>query len=142
MQAARDFAPSREDAAAPLRLPPIAVRTDSCAIAAFRRETDALPNQNLVPLTFPFCWLALPSIRAAIREMIGDRALPVHEAQNFAYERSLESDSDYLIAVELRREENPSRLLAHAAVLTPQGEICLRMETVLRLVPSAAEPAP
>ncbi|WOJ88262.1 hypothetical protein RZS28_10435 [Methylocapsa polymorpha] len=139
-----DVARAPADAsAARLCLPPIIVRTEADAVAKFRRETGAPAIEGLVPLTFPFCWLTLPAIRPMIREMIGgDDVLPVHEAQSFSYERSLEIDSDYVFAVELRREANPPRLNLDAAISTPQGEICGRLETVLRLVPIASGSAP
>jgi len=138
------LAKAREgEAAAWLRLPPIIVRTEAAAVAKFLRETGAPAIEGFVPLTFPFCWLTLPAIRPMIREMIGgDGVLPVHEAQSFVYERRLEIDSDYVFAVELRREANPPRLTLDAAVSTLQGEICGRLETVLRLFPIAFGSAP
>lgn len=150
MRAAGDLAQSgdvarapRDETPPPLRLPAIMVRTEPDTLANFCRETGALPIEGLVPLTYPFCWLTLPALRPMIRQMIGgDGFVPVHEAQSFAYERRLEIDSDYVIAVELRRAADPPRLFLHAEISTPQGEICGRLDAILRLVPIASESTP
>jgi hypothetical protein len=122
-------------------LPPLRVRTDRAEIAAFAASTAPLSG-DFVPLTFPFRWLTLPAIRAAIVDMIGgDGVLPVHEAQNFAYERALLPDADYDLTVEAQRSEEPPRLTLRCAVSTLEGEVCTRFETVLRIVSLAALPA-
>jgi hypothetical protein len=77
-----------------------------------------------------------------IRQMIGDGFLPVHEAQSFAYERRLEIDSDYVIAVELRRAADPPRLFVHVAISTPLDVLFGRLDAVLRLVPIASDSPP
>jgi hypothetical protein len=133
--------PPQSEILSMLRLPAVAVRTERAAVAEFCRETGALPIEGLVPLTFPICWLTLPAIRPMIRQMIGVGFLPVHEAQSFAYERSLEIDSDYVFAVELRQGADPPRLFLQAAISTPQGEACGRLDAVLRLVAIATESA-
>lgn len=125
-----DAAPAQDRA--PLRLPAILVRTESAAIAAFRAEACVKPGQG-VPLTFPFCWLALPLVRSAIVEMVGAGFLPLHESQNFQYGRALEIDSDYQLVVDLNRTESPPRLKVRAEVSTLAGEPCVRFETVLRI---------
>lgn len=126
-----------------VRLPPIRVRTEPPEVAEFSRATGGITPGRFVPLTFPIRWLALPSVRAAILQALGgDGFLPVHEAQNFTYLLPLEIDSDYLLAVEARRSTEPPRLTLLAAVLTPQEEVCMRFETVLRIVPLAVEPQP
>ncbi|SFK04920.1 hypothetical protein [Methylocapsa palsarum] len=123
-------------------LPPIKVRTDRAAIAAFVQSTAPLSG-DFVPLTFPFCWLTLPVIRSAILEAIGaEGVLPVHEAQKFDYERALEPDSDYQLAIEAKRSEGPPRLTLKGVVSTLQGDVCVRFETVLRIVSLAPLPAP
>lgn len=122
-------------------LPHVAVRTDGAAVAAFARETGAAPSEGFVPLTYPFCWVTLPAIRPIIAQMTGEGFLPIHEAQSFEYERSLESDADYVLAVELHREAEPLRLILRATISTPQGRTCGRFETVLRIVPLALAPA-
>jgi hypothetical protein len=122
-------------------LPPLRVRTDRAEIAAFAASTAPLSG-DFVPLTFPFRWLTLPAIRSAIVDMIGgDGVLPVHEAQNFAYERALLPDADYDLTVEAKRSDGPSRLTLRCAVSTLQGEVCARFETVLRIVSLASQPA-
>lgn len=127
-------------AAVPVRLPAIAVRTDSCEVAAFLRETAGVETSGFVPLTFPFRWLALPAIRGAILQMTGGEGfLPVHESQSFAYERSLSVDADYVLDVEIHPAGKPARLILKMAVLTGQEEICVRLETVLRIVRLAPE---
>lgn len=118
-------------------LPHVAVRTESAAVAAFARETGAAPIEGFVPLTYPFCWVTLPAIRPIIAQMTGENFLPIHEAQSFEYECSLEPDADYVLAVELHREAEPPRLILRATISTPQGRRCGRFETVLRIVPLA-----
>jgi hypothetical protein len=72
---------------------------------------------------------------------IGNETLPVHEAQTFDYERELELDRDYFLGVEAYRTPTPPRLTLRTFITTPQGEICARLETVLRLVPTVLKPA-
>jgi hypothetical protein len=125
---------------APLRLPPIRVRTGAGEVAGFLRETGGDRPGGFVPLTFPVRWLALPAVRGLILQLIGGQGfLPVHEAQSFAYERELRIETDYVLAVEARRK--PPRLTLRMAVSTGQGEICGHLETVLRIVPLNLEPA-
>jgi hypothetical protein len=125
---------------APVRLPPIQVRTGAGEVAGFLRETGGDRPGGFVPLTFPVRWLALPAVRGLILQLIGGQGfLPVHEAQSFAYERELRIETDYVLAVEARRK--PPRLILKMTVSTGQGEICSRIETVLRIVPLNLEPA-
>lgn len=127
---------------APVRLPPIQVRTGAGEVAGFLRETGGAGTLGFVPVTFPARWLALPAIRGLILQMIGGQGfLPVHEAQSFAYEHELLIETDYVLAVEARRTAKPPRLTLKMAVSTGQGEICARFETVLRIVPLNLEPA-
>ena len=106
------------------------------------RETGGAGTSGFVPLTFPVCWLALPAIRGLISRSIGGEGFVfVHEAQSFAYERELQIDADYVLAVEARRTAKPPRLTLKIAIATGQGEICARIETVLRIVPLTLEPA-
>ncbi|MGO9237309.1 MAG: hypothetical protein ACLP4V_25725 [Methylocella sp.] len=125
---------------APLRLAAIRVRTELSEVAGFLRETGGIGTGDFVPLTFPFRWLALPAIRGAILQLTGGEGfLPVHEAQNFAYERSLRIDTAYVLAVEIEASEKPPRLILKMAVSTEEEEICARLETVLRIVRLVAE---
>jgi hypothetical protein len=120
---------------APLRLPAIKVWTERGEVAGFLREAGGTGTGDFVPLTFPFRWLALPAIRGAIMQMLGgDGFLPVHEAQSFAYERSLRLDAGYVLDVEMEGSEKPPRLIVKMAVSSTEGEICARLETVLRIV--------
>ncbi len=125
-----------------VRLPPILVRTEPSEVAGFLRETGGTRTGGFVPLTFPIRWLALPAIRGLILQLIGGQSfLLVHEAQNFAHERELRIETDYVLAVEARRTAKPPRLTLKMAVATGQGEICANLETVLRIVPLNLEPA-
>ena len=138
---AADFAPEpNEDA--PIRLPPIRVRTGASEVAGFLRETGGAGTGGFVPLTFPICWLELPAVRGLILQLIGGQGfLPVHEGQSFAYEHELRIETDYVLAVEARRAAKPPRLILRMAVSTGQGEICAHLETVLRIVPLNLVPA-
>jgi hypothetical protein len=127
---------------APIRLPPIRVRTGASEVAGFLRVTADARTGGVVPVTFPACWLALPALRGLILQLIGgDGFLPVHEGQSFAYEHELRIETDYVLAVEARRTAKPPRLTLKIAVSTGQGEICAHFETVLRIVPLNLESA-
>ena len=147
MKAAPDHAQSRDAMApepsedAPVRLPPIRVRTGAGEVAGFLRETRGARTLGFVPLTFPVRWLTLPAIRGLILQLIGGQGfLPVHEGQSFAYEHELRIETDYVLAVEARRTAKPPRLTLKMAVSTSQREICAHLETVLRIVPLYLEP--
>jgi hypothetical protein len=123
-----------------VRLPPIWVRTRTSEVAGFLRETGG-GDGGFVPVTFPARWLAHPAIRGLIMQLIGgDGFLPVHEGQSFAYERELQLETDYVLAVEARRTAKPPRVILKVGVSTGGGEICARVETVLRIVPLNLEP--
>jgi hypothetical protein len=147
MKAAPDHARSRDAMApepredAPVRLPPILVRTGASEVAGYLRATGGDVTLDFVPLTFPFRWLAHPAIRGLILQLIGGQGfLPVHEAQSFAYEHELQIETDYVLAVEARRTAKPPRLTLKIAVSTSRQEICAHLETVLRIVPLYLEP--
>src|SRR3984893_4418054 len=136
MGSAPDHAQSRDAMApepsedAPVRLPPIRVRTGASEVAGFLRETGGARTAGFVPVTFPARWLALPAIRGLIVQLIGGRGfLPVHEAQSFAYEHELRIETDYVLAVEGRRTAKPPRLTLKMAVSTSQGEIWANLAT-------------
>jgi hypothetical protein len=136
-----DFAPG-PSAGTLIRLPPIRVRTDRGEVAGFLRETGDTRTGGFVPLVFPVRWLGLPAVRGLILQLTGGEGfLPVHEAQSFAYERELRIETDYVLAVEARRAAMPPRLTLKMTVSTGQGEICVHLETVLRIVPLNLEPA-
>ena len=122
-------------AAGPVRLPAIRVRTEPTEVAAFSRETFAAGTGDFVPLTFPFRWLTLPPIRALIVQLSGgEEFLPVHEAQSFVYERSLRTGADYVLDIAIETSEAPPRVTLKMTVAALQGEICARLETILRIV--------
>ena len=126
----------------PVRLPVIRVRTEQGEVAAFRRETGSIGTGDFVPLTFPFRWLALSAIRGVILQLLGGEGfVPVQEAQSFVYERDLQIATDYLLSVEIEAVEKPRRLILKMAVATEEGEICARLETVLRIVQLTSEMA-
>lgn len=128
---------------APVCLSPFEVRTESSVVAAFSRETGGQETGDFVPLTFPFCWLTLPKVRAEILDMIGgDSFVPVHESQSFAYERELHVDTDYLLAFELSQVAKPPRVIVRLTILTLADEVCARLETVLRIVALTSKAAP
>ncbi len=125
-----------------IRLPPIRVRTGASEVAGFLRETGDTRTGGFVPLIFPVRWLGVPAVRGVILQLTGGEGfLPVHEAQSFAYERELQIETDYVLAVEARRATKPPRVILKMAVSTGEGEICARVETVLRIVPLNLGPA-
>ena len=148
MKAAPDHAHARAAALAPepsedapVRLPPLQVRTGASEVAGYLRATGGDLTLGFVPVTFPARWLGLPAIRGLILQLIGGQGfLPVHEAQSFAYEHELQIETDYVLAVEARRTAKPPRLTLKMAVSTSRREICAHLETVLRIVPLYLEP--
>jgi hypothetical protein len=113
----------------------IRVRVDRDAVLAFQRATNVPASETHVPLTFAFCFLALPEIRGLIETMIGGKDfVPVHEAQSFNVLRNLEIAGDYDLSVALSRSEKPPRLNIRAHVATCEGLPCVEIETSLRIV--------
>jgi hypothetical protein len=119
-----------------VRLGPICVRTQRTKIEAYRSATRAAGLE--VPAAFPICWLGQPEIRGAVKEACGDR-LPLHEGQTFDYVRPLEMEAEYRLSLVFSEEADPPRLVLKGECRTPIGELCLRMETLLRLVTPAME---
>jgi hypothetical protein len=122
-----------------LRIASIGVRTKAADVAQFAEATGTAPFAGFVPLTYPFCWLALPEARRLIMDLVGSDALPVHESQSFTYLRALQPDCDYSLSIEAFRGANSDRVTLQAAVSTLDGKECLNFETVLRIVPLCAE---
>lgn len=120
----------------PVRLPPVEVRIAPQDVAAFLRETASPQRHVQVPLAFPVRWLALPAVRDLIVRSIGSGFIPIHEAQNFAYERALQIDANYILGIEACRILAPPSLTLRMSIAIPQGDICARLETVLRIVPA------
>jgi hypothetical protein len=119
-----------------LRLPALTVTTARSHVDAFRAETGGAPD--VVPFTFPMHWLAAPEIAAALGDLLGPDCVPVHESQNFAYDASLAVDETYVLALDAEQTAVPARLILRGTVTTRAGDPCLSLETVLRLVPTAA----
>jgi hypothetical protein len=131
------MAEAEQAAAVPVeatRIAPIAVRTDSAMVLEFQRASGGEPMPGLVPLIFPIRWLGLPEVRARLLAVAGGDIVPVHESQSFTTVRRLELDRDYLLAMEMIRTSRPERLTLHGTVSTPDGEVGVWFETVLRLV--------
>jgi hypothetical protein len=118
---------------------PMRVAVDAAQAARYAREIGADPSA--APLSFPAVWLAQPVLRAAIAQICEEAdAVPVHEAQRFQYAAPLTLGAHYELAVALRREEKPPRLVLQATVTTPEGAPVGRCETTLRIVPRAGLP--
>jgi hypothetical protein len=117
------------------RLGPFCVRTEPTQIAAYRNAIGASGDD--VPAAFPICWLGQAEIRTAVEAACAGR-LPLHECQTFDYARPLEVGTEYRLSLILHEQADPPRLAANAEITTVAGEICLRMETLLRLVVPAA----
>ena len=121
-----------------LHLGPFCVRTERTKIEAYRSAIGA--RRGDVPAAFPICWLGRPEIRAAIAEACAGR-LPLHEGQTFDYLRPLGVEAEYRLSLTLAARPDPPRLTVHGECSTPAGELCLRMETLLRLVEPVLEPS-
>jgi hypothetical protein len=105
--------------------------------AAFRREIGCAAETNgEAPVSFPAVWLTLPEIRAALsQECAKMDAVPVHESQSFSCLAPLRVGESYDVTVAVRREAAPPRLILDAAIATPSGELCARVEALVRIVP-------
>jgi hypothetical protein len=121
-------------AAVAVQLGPLAVRTDRATVLEFESACGGEPLPGRVPLIFPIRWLAHSEIRAHLLEVIGSTLVPVHESQSFTYARRLDLDRDYRLTVEPSRTSQPERLTLQGTVSTPDGDLCVQFETVLRLV--------
>lgn len=122
--------------AEPAVLPPLRVSVDADRAAAYGRETGFCGDA--VPLAYPAVWLSASEVRDAIAKVCEEaEAVPVHESQAFSYAAPLRYGEDYELAVALRREETPPRLILDATVTTLSGEAVARIETMLRIVPRA-----
>jgi hypothetical protein len=119
-----------------VRLGPFCVRTERTKIETYRSAIGA--RGPGVPTAFPICWLGQPDVRAAVKDACGDR-LPLHEGQTFDYTRPLEVEAEYRLSLILSEETTPPRLTLKGECRTAAGELCLRIETLLRLVPPALE---
>jgi hypothetical protein len=122
-----------------LELPGMRVRVDAARAAEFARETGFCANFDGAPSSYPALWLTAPAIHGAIMQICAQAdSVPVHESQHFAYEAPLRLGADYDLAVSMRREEKPPRLIVEAVLATPDGAPVGRFETLLRLAPRAA----
>ncbi len=140
----RPGAPAR-NAAAEIPLPlarqvgPLAVRASVAEVEAFRDATFDGARDKAVPFTFPVRWFAHPMIRAAGAELGGTEPwVPIHESQSFDYDRPLQVEIDYRMMVEIIREIEPARLILRAEIggMESGAAACLRMEMILRIIPT------
>jgi hypothetical protein len=117
-------------------LGPFCVRTERAQIAAYKSAVSG--NGDDIPAAFPIRWLAEPEIRGAI-EKACERLVPLHVGQSFEYLQPLHAEAEYRLSVILEQHADPPRLSVKGEVVTSTGHMCLRMETLLRLVGSAGE---
>ena len=116
-----------------------AVAASSAEAAAFRAATGAADAGDRLPLTFSMRWLAQPEVRAALLAAVPEAdLLPVHESQSFEVSRDLRVGQPYVLKLAARREADPARLIVEGVVEDADGIACVRLETVLRLVPMRA----
>ncbi len=126
-----------------LRAGPLRVSAQADVVRAFRRETGWREEDGPPPASFPVVWMRLPEIGEPIRAVTQEIGLPVHEAQHFDYARPLETGRSYNLMLELRRENNPMRLIATASVFDLSGAFVARVESTLRLIdPATISPRP
>ena len=118
------------------QLGPFCVCTERTQIAAYKNAVSA--TGDAIPAAFPICWLAEPTVRAAIEEACRG-FMPLHEGQTFEYVAPLQIDAEYRLSIVLEEQTEPARLSLKSEIATPAGQTCLRMETLLRLVSFAGE---
>ncbi len=116
------------------------VRATAAEASAFRRETGGVGQG--VPVTFPVRWLARADFHAVAVDMIGDANwVPIHESQSFHYQAPLAPDTDYEMAVIMKREIEPSRIVLVAEIGVQGGAPHFTMEMILRIIPLPTEQA-
>ncbi len=121
---------------APQTLGPFRLRVDPARAQAYSREIGG--DGGDVPLCYPAVWLTDPALFTTVRELCDAlEVVPVHESQSFAYERPLVAGESCDVAVTMRREETPPRLVVEASIAAADGAPVARSETMLRLVPRA-----
>lgn len=116
------------------RAGPLRVVTSPEAVRAFRRETGWGDEDGAPPASFPVVWMRMPEIGEPIRAAAEEVGLPVHEAQHFDYVRPLETGASYDLMLELRRENDPARLVATAEIFDLSGVYVARVVSTLRLI--------
>jgi hypothetical protein len=124
------------------RAGPLRVTASAEAVRAFRGQTGWQSAEGPPPASFPVVWMRLPAIGEPIRAAAQEVGLPVHEAQHFEYWRPLEIGRDYDLMLELRRENEPTRLVATAEVFDLRGVFVARIVSTLRLIDPKDIPAP
>jgi hypothetical protein len=124
------------------RAGPLRVAASPEAVRLFRGQTGWRELDGPPPASFPVVWMRLPEIGDPIRAAAQQVGLPVHEAQHFDYARPLETGRDYDLMLELRRENDPARLIATAEVFDLDGGFVARIVSILRLIDPKNIPAP
>ena len=119
------------------RAGPLRVATSAEAVRAFRRETGWRDEDGPPPASFPVVWMRQPEIGEPIRAAAQEIGLPVHEAQQFDYVRPLEIDASYDLMLEMRRQSDPTRLIATAEIFDLSGTFVARVVSTLRLIDPA-----
>lgn len=119
------------------------VQAHESEVAAFRLAAglDAA-DDTVLPLTYPMRWLASPPVRAALLALVEEAdVVPFHEAQTFAYDRSLHVAERYHLVLAARRERDPDRLVVDGTILgnetagAPAAVEHATLEMILRLFP-------
>ncbi|HUO53939.1 MAG TPA: hypothetical protein VMU18_04310 [Rhodoblastus sp.] len=119
------------------RAGPLRITTPAESVRAFRRETGWRDEDGPPPASYPVVFMRIPEIGEPIRAAAQEVGLPVHEAQHFEYARPLEIGAAYDLMLELRRENDPARLIAIAEVFDLSGAFVARVISTLRLIDPA-----
>lgn len=104
----------------------LATAPDRVAAFAAAVGGTGLETGDQVPATFSFTVLSRPEILGALECVAADRrAVLVHQAQQFSYERDLEVDSSYQVAVDWRRNpDRDDRIVVRGRVRDDAGRHC------------------
>lgn len=122
-----------------------AVSADVADIAAFRAAA-ALPlaeeglDEEVVPATYPFRWIGIPEIRAALRRIEGvDGGYPIHMGQSISYLAAITPGEAYGLDVRWRahraRADRRMTLEIFATALDGAGAAILKMQSLILIVP-------
>ncbi|WP_417767471.1 hypothetical protein [Stappia sp.] len=83
-------------------------------------------GRDRVPATYAFTALSRPEVLGVLERMAADRkAVLVHQAQQFSYERDLEVDRSYQVAVDWRcNPDRDDRIVVRGRVRDEAGRHC------------------
>lgn len=121
------------------------VTADTADIAAFRAAA-ALPlagevrEEEAVPATYPFRWIGIPEIRAALRRIEGvDGGYPIHMGQTISYLAPVTPGASYGLDVRWRahraRADRRMTLEIFATALDGAGAAIVNMQSLILIVP-------